>query len=237
MVVVTTAWRSLRVVNDKRWRVRLHPARKMCAFLVFVLVATTVEACAIFSAGKEGGRPEASPGTVPTAVSTDADNYYCPGIPDASVRMMFDVSISKIKRDIVNGNKAPFRCGYKIEDGLALEIYYGYHTDNYPPKELVHTAGLKPRVTLKYSGYAGSGELHPGSDGKIRKGTYECGRRFIALDYGYAGIKHSVGDTQEELTNLIQSTLPWVCGDQPIPGADGVTMKSVEPDWLHTSSK
>ena len=215
----------------------MRHARKMCAFLVFVLAATTVGACSILSVGKEGGRPEASPGAVPTAVSTDADNYYCPGIPDASVRMMFDVSISKIKRDIVNGNKAPFRCGYKIEDGLALEIYYGYYTDNYPPKELVHTAGLKPRVTLKHVGYAGSGELHPGSDGKIRKGTYECGRRFIAVDYGYAGIKHSVGDTQEALTNLIQSTLPWVCGDQPIPGTDGVTMKSVEPDWLHTSSK
>ena len=209
----------------------------MCALLVFVLAATAVGACAILSAGKEGGRPEASAGTVPTAVSTDADKYYCPGIPDASVRMMFDESISRVSRSKITRNLGTIDCSYSFDSGLALEIYYGYYTDNYPPKELVHTAGLKPRVMLKYAGYTGSGELHPGSDGKIRKGTYECGRRFIALDYGYAGIKHSVGDTQEALTNLIQSTLPWVCGDQPIPGTDGVTMKSVEPDWLHISSK
>ena len=227
----------LHSANDMWRKCQLPHVMKLRAFLVLVLVATNAGACAIFSTGKEGGRPEASAGPVPTVASTDRENYYCSGIPDASVRMMFDVSISKIKRDIVNGNKAPLRCGYKIEDGLALEIYYGYYTDNYPPNELVHTAGLKPRVTLKYAGYTGSGELHPGSDGKIRKGTYECGRRFIALDYGYAGIKHSVGDTQEALTNLIQSTLPWMCGDQPIPGTDGVTMKSVEPDWLHTPSK
>ena len=209
----------------------------MCALLVFVLAATTVGACSILSAGKEGGWPEAPPGTVPTAVSTDSDNYYCPGIPDASVRMMFDEPISRVNRSKITRNLGTTDCSYSVDDGLGLEIYYGYYSDNYPPKELVHTAGLKPRVTLKYVGYAGSGELHPGSDGKIRKGTYECGRRFIAVDYGYAGIKHSVGDTQEALTNLIQSTLPWVCGDQPIPGTDGVTMKSVEPDWLHTSSK
>jgi hypothetical protein len=209
----------------------------MCVSLLFILVVTTVGACAIFSADKEGGRSETSASTVPTAVSTDAEKYYCPGIPDASVRMMFDASISKIKRDAIDDNIAPFQCSYNIKDGLALEIYYGYYTDNYPPKELVHTAGLEPRITLKYAGYAGSGELHPGSDGEIRKGTYECGRRFIALDYGYAGIKHSVGGTQEALTNLIQSTLPWVCGDQPIPGADGITMKGLEPGWLHTPSK
>lgn len=227
----------LHSANDMWRNRRLRRDMKLRAFLVLILVATTTGACAIFSTGKEGGRQEVSAGPVPTVASTDRENYYCSGIPDASVRMMFDEPMSKINRHEITDNLGLVECDYSVRGGLALEIYYGYYSDDYPPNELVHTAGLKPRVTLKYAGYAGSGELHPGSDGKIRKGTYECGRRFIALDYGYAGIKHSVGDTQEALTNLIQSTLPWICGDQPIPGTDGITMKSVEPDWLHTSSK
>ena len=163
---------------------------------------------------------------VPTTAPAD-DTYTCAGLPDSSLRAMLGPDVDIDPRDRPVGvPEASCRAS-------TLVVYTAFTTTRFPnPWDNRDTAGGDTVTTFSFPGVQGSGTAKVDT-GKTRQEPlyattiFVCDDRYLML--AIHDMRVVAGDTRQNLINLTQSALPWLCQGEPIPGLDGRTMDDYRP--------
>lgn len=194
--------------------------------VVVAIVAVAVAACGRLPFGDGPSPSAAATAVVPTTAPAD-DTYTCAGLPDSSLRAMLGPNISISTRDRPGGvPEASCRAS-------TLVVYTAFTTTRFPnPWDNRDTAGGDTVTTFSFPGVQGSGTAKVDT-GKTRQEplyattVFVCDDRYLML--AIHDMRVVAGDTRQNLINLTQSALPWLCQGEPIPGLDGRTMDDYRP--------
>lgn len=207
--------------------------------VVVAIVAVAVAACGRLPFGDGPSPSAAATAVVPTTAPAD-DTYTCAGLPDSSLRAMLGPDVDIDPRDRPVGVPeascmilTPSPPDLPFPWSPTLVVYTAfittYHLD---PWDNGDTAGGDTVTTFSFPGVQGSGTAKVDT-GKTRQEplyattVFVCDDRYLMLAIG--DMRVVAGDTRQNLINLTQSALPWLCQGEPIPGLDGRTMDDYRP--------
>lgn len=88
---------------------------------------------------------------------------------------------------------------------------------------------------FSFEGVEGSGRANVDKGPDVRYGStlFTCGDHYLALRAHDLSLMK--GDPKANLINLTQSALPWLCGEEPVPGW-GRTMEEARPSYAHPTA-
>lgn len=207
--------------------------------VVVAIVAVAVAACGRLPFGDGPSPSAAATAVVPTTAPAD-DTYTCAGLPDSSLRAMLGPDVDIDPRDRPVGVPeascmilTPSPPDLPFPWSPTLVVYTAfittYHLD---PWDNGDTAGGDTVTTFSFPGVQGSGTAKVDT-GKTRQEPlyattiFVCDDRYLML--AIHDMRVVAGDTRQNLINLTQSALPWLCQGEPIPGLDGRTMDDYRP--------
>ena len=184
----------------------------------------------------KGGGSSSSP-SVPTAAvvssmaPTGEDEFSCPGIPDDAVVAMFGQDVT-FASDWSSAGFEDGECVVHIpgRSSFVFVSSFGYLGGGYDPWDGPRAVTGGERSRFSFDGVEGEGEALIGVDPERRSGTtvYTCGNNFLLLTV--MGSYEIRGSVRENLVNLTESVLPWLCQGEPVPGL-GRTLEEMTPPW------
>lgn len=213
--------------------------RVRAAVTAVVVAIVAVAACGRLPFGDGPSPSAAATAVVPTTAPAD-DTYTCAGLPDSSLRAMLGPDVDIDPRDRPVGVPeascmilTPSPPDLPFPWSPTLVVYTAfittYHLD---PWDNGDTAGGDTVTTFSFPGVQGSGTAKVDT-GKTRQEPlyattiFVCDDRYLML--AIHDMRVVAGDTRQNLINLTQSALPWLCQGEPIPGLDGRTMDDYRP--------
>lgn len=195
-----------------------------------------LSACNGWADGGASPSARSTQAVVSTQAPTDEGSYSrCPGIPDEALEAMFGPHyyVTTYPR---NGQDASV-CWVDVSDGDAPVLYVEFWYI-YDDRDLWDTSGLamgRYGSDFSFEGVEGSGRANvdKGPDARYGSTLFTCGDHYLALSAHDLSLMK--GDPKANLTNLTQSALPWLCGEEPVPGW-GRTMEEARPPYAHPTA-
>lgn len=204
--------------------------------VVGAVLCVTLTACSGWTGGGASPSARSTEAVVGTQAPTDAWGYTrCPGISDEALEAMFgpDYYVTTYPR---NGQDASV-CWVKVrgERGSVLSVEFWYVYGGRDPWETAQLPMGRYGSDFSFEGVEGSGRANvdKGPDARYGSTVFTCGDHYLAL--GADNLSPMKGDPRANLINLTQSALPWLCGDEPIPGL-GRTMEEIRPPYAQPTT-
>ena len=215
----------------------MHPSITLFSFFVVCLV---LSGCAGWPRGSEATARSTVPVVSSVAPTDPGVGYKCPGIPDSALEAMlgaeYSVTVypgSRLTCSIQINN--PARNGAR----LVLFVKFWFVFEGNDPWDDGMIAWGTYENDFSFEGVEGEGEAvideDRGDGEEVRYGStvFTCGDRYLMLSIHDAS--EVSGDVKGNLVNLTHSTLPWLCGDEPVPGR-GQTMEEIRPDYAQPTA-
>lgn len=196
-------------------------------FIVSVISACSSPSVRHSYPSQTTGSSEARASVVAASVSaTSGDKFTCPGIPDDSVRAMFNSDVildgSPPQGYRVDHHVSYLSCPGVMSSGSQRLTFYsefGYKAKGFEPWVSSFTyndSSHRERFSVPGVGDS-AGEIRFGQDGG-GTAAVDCGATFVTVTARPNGqIK---GDLKRNLTNFAISLTPWACRGETIPGLD-----------------
>ena len=202
---------------------------------VVVVVCVVVSGCSGVWRGDASPSPSPVPGSGPAVVGAVAppgpEGYTCSGLPDAAFTAMFGPEATAMA---TNSNIEGSNCWVEVpnSDFSSMVFYsrFGYLSSEYSPWDDPMLAIGNSLSSFSFPDVDGVGNAKIGVGENAPYGTtvFVCGEHYLSLSIKkFSAVR---GDVRDNLVNLTESSLPWLCQDQPIPGL-GQTMEQVRPRW------
>ena len=159
------------------------------------------------------------------------EGYTCSGLPDAAFTAMFgpEATAMATKSDIEGS-----RCWVEVpnSDSSSPVFYseFGYLSNVYSPWDspMLTVGNSSSSFSFPEVDGVGNAKIGVGEDAPYGATVFVCGEHYLSLSIKkFSAVR---GDVRDNLVNLTESSLPWLCQDQPIPGL-GQTMEQVRPRW------
>ena len=159
------------------------------------------------------------------------EGYTCSGLPDAAFTAMFgpEATAMATKSDIEGS-----RCWVEVpnSDSSSPVFYseFGYLSNVYSPWDspMLTVGNSSSSFSFPEVDGVGNAKIGVGEDAPYGTTVFVCGEHYLSLSIKkFSAVR---GDVRDNLVNLTESSLPWLCQDQPIPGL-GQTMEQVRPRW------
>ena len=204
-----------------------HRRAFLCSMLVVSVFLCILGYRSLFSENKTVQTDVA----VPASVNPLSGQYTCPGVPDASVRLMFkDISLRDVSIPNEDGGFSSLEC-------------YGRVGSNESTRKTVFESLIGRKSLVKDHGndYRGPGsekfavEGVDGASGDVRvmpenggvSSLITCGDAIVLVRI-YNDEAAMKGDIKENVKNLALSMTPWACNGEAIPGL-GVSLSPSPP--------
>lgn len=210
------------------------------ALFPFFVACLVLSGCAGWPVGSEATARSTVPVVSSVAPTDPGVGYKCPGIPDSALDAMLGTDY---RVEVYPGNQ--LTCSIWVDDssvsasGLVLFVKFWFSYEGSGPWDKGNVASGSYESDFSFEGVEGEGEAvideDRGDGEEVRYGStvFTCGDRYLVLSvYSIAAVR---GDVKGNLVNLTHSTLPWLCGDEPVPGR-GQTMEEIRPDYAQPTA-
>lgn len=155
---------------------------------------------------------------VAASISPEETEFTCPGVPDSSVRSMFDSP--RFTRSYIGDNHSVSRIYCSVNGPgtgpAGLETTFGKWVDGLDPWG--DSRYYEGEIVEHFHNDGGSGEIRYSEEQGGGAAMLTCsGDQYyvIVSVYPRSSMK---GDLKNNLINLTESMTPWVCGGQNVPG-------------------
>ena len=184
-----------------------------------LVVPICILLCACSASRNVDGLGSAETGhSVPKSISPGGTTFTCPGVPDSSVRSMFESP--RFTRNYIGDNHSVSRVYCSVNGPgtgpAGLETTFGKWVVGLDPWG--DSRYYEGETVEHFHNDSGAGEIRYSEEqgGGAAMLTCSGGQYYVMVSvYPRSSMK---GDLKNNLINLAQSMTPWVCDGQNIPG-------------------
>ena len=162
---------------------------------------------------------------VSTEVPSDVEEYQpCLGLPISTLKSMFGDS-SVVVADSMFAAMKGTECQVKIRGRIVFRSEFWFIPDGADSREKDIVLDADDESSFTFEGIDGSGVRMVNDGGKEGYSVFVCGDHYFKVEV--LDLAAMNGDLNTNLENLTFIALPWLCQNQPVPGA-GRTMGQIK---------